>query len=131
MRIFYAHRKQEDKDSIQSFSAMLAEMYPDHEIVVAKDEFMLSMSAAGTVETWARDVGAGWDIMRGGPRFDLIICPRQYVGIWTAWIVEAALSARRPVLFWDGDSMVTAASIVAEDPESYEDGWRLDAPAAG
>jgi hypothetical protein len=126
MRVFFAHRKQEEKDSIEFYRTLLSDLYPGDEIVIARDEFALSMSAAGTVETWARDIGAGWDIMRGGPRFDLIACPRQYVGIWTAWIVEAALSARRPVVYWDGSDMVPVQSVVAEDPESYEDGWRLD-----
>ena len=65
--------------------------------------------------------------MEGRPTYDLIVCPRQFVGNWTALIVNAALASRRPVAYLGlGDNLEKVNRIRHVDPEDWQNGWCLD-----
>lgn len=126
-RILFAHARQEETDAIEEGIATINSFYPDAEVVAARDDWKKNQSSMESIQTWARHVGGGWSLMEGRPTYDLIVCPRQFVGNWTALIVNAALASRRPVAYFGlGDSLETVNRIRHVDPEDWQNGWCLD-----
>jgi hypothetical protein len=126
-RILFAHARQEETDAIEEGIAAINTFFPDAEVIAARDDWKKNQSSMESIQTWARHVGGGWSLMEGRPTYDLIVCPRQFVGNWTALIVNAALASRRPVAYFGlGDSLETVNRIRHVDPEDWQNGWCLD-----
>ena len=125
-RILFAHARQEETDAIEEGLATIRSYYPDAEVISARDDWKKNMPTMETVNTWARHVGAGWSLMEGRPTYDLIVCPRQFVGNWTALIVTAAFAARRPVAYFGfGSELIFATTLNQTDPQDFQNGWCL------
>jgi len=125
-RILFAHAKSEDSDAITDGIDLIQSLCADAEVVSARDDWMRNQSSLESIQAWARHVGAGWSLMEGRPTYDLIICPRQYVGNWTALIVGAALASQRPVAYFGlGSELFPVTSLIQVDPQDYQNGWCL------
>lgn len=126
-RILFAHARQEEADAIEEGIVTINTFFPDAEVVAARDDWKKNQSSMESIQTWARHVGGGWSLMEGRPTYDLIVCPRQFVGNWTALIVNAALASHRPVAYLGlGDNLEKVNRIRHVDPEDWQNGWCLD-----
>ena len=124
-RIFLATAKDESPDKVAEWKAELTTLIPGVDVVDGLTDWHANFSRCGGWNGWAEDVATGRDI-NGRPRYDAILCPRESVGKATAQIVDAALSAGKPVLLLRRDgSVAQVAGVTVVDPESWKAGWAL------
>ena len=125
-RWLIAHDAQEDQNEVDSMVAYVDYLGVATEIQTARGQRALLLSALGSEDALARELGGGY-LLGGNPRFHAIACLRFRVGRRTAVLVETALKARRKVYYADGLKLIPVASITTVDEDDWQSGWQLEA----
>lgn len=78
-------------------------------------------------EEWASSVPDFKDSTTGQIRFNIFVCPDEFVGKATARIIECALVANRACFYWDRahDKLRRITWVLCHDPNDYKTGHRL------
>jgi len=129
IRVFVAAPRDEslavaDVEAIRA--ALVAVLGTEHavEAVAAVDEWNGNFTRCGGWNEWKRDVGAGYVYGTTEPRYRIIVVTTIRVGRATRDIVDAALGAEKPVLYWDGSQLCRVVGTTW-DTESWKDGARV------
>ena len=124
MRILLAHAKSEEPAHIRTLVEWLQSGYPEAQISTSAAEYRARLGISGSVDQLMLDLGAG-RTLSGQPLFNLIVCPRPYVGKRTQRMIHAALRAGREVTFIEDDDLISVGGIKEVDPEDWIAGWQL------
>lgn len=106
-RIFFAHPRHTDgfDDIVARLTRACKATDPKAELVTARADYLARANACGGWQPWQRSVSGSH---MGEPRFDVIVVgdgsDNIAVAKGTYGLVEAALEAKRPVLWWNGDA---------------------------
>lgn len=137
-RIFYAHPANHQADDIAGRADALttalqvrAGAGTSIKVVAGRDDYHQRFPLCGSWDAWAASVGSG-HAYDGSPLFHGIIVPTLEVGKATAGIIEAALRAERPVLYWQPQERVfQPVNAVEQVDGNWQTGWviKLDGTA--
>jgi len=123
-KVLIAHDAKADQADIDGMVAYLQSQLPNACISTAREQWHLRLSAAGSADQLARDLGGGRGL-DGRPLFSLIVFPRSCVGKRNAITAEAALRSGVLVTYLDGVKFVPVRGVECLDPEDWKSGWLL------
>ena len=124
MRVFLATQKDTDPDRVAELQVELQARLPGAVIVDGFSDWKENFHRCGGWTGWAEDVATGRDL-NGRHRFDVVVSPHRIVGRATAQIIERALLAGKPVLYFGRGEAVQIHGVEADDPTSWKAGWSL------
>ena len=129
--LFFAHKISMPDAAIDRTCAVLAarigaEIDQTVKVVPGRDDYKQRFTSCGGWLNWSLSVGAG-DDYEGGPLFSGILVPDLVVGKATMQIIEAAISAKRAVLFVDDAlRLFEVYGIQAVDENDWKAGWAIE-----
>jgi len=132
-RIFYAHSAGANGETVNDAVADLTAALQVRagqgtyvKVTPGVDDYNQRFPLCGGWDAWTASVGSG-HAYDGSPLFHGIVVPTMAVGKATAGIIEAALKAERPVLFWDRTSRTfSPVNGVEHSGPSWKSGWSIE-----
>ena len=131
-RIFYAHPASHEADDIDQRTSDLTVALQVRagigtliKVTPGRDDYHQRFPLCGSWDAWTASVGSG-HAYDGSPLFHGIIVPTMEVGKATAGIIEAALRAERPVLYWQPRERVfQPVNGVEQVDNNWKTGWMI------
>lgn len=126
-RVFFAHRKNEDRFSIEEALEAAAHLLgPDTHIVSGVRDWEDHFGRCGGWTGWTRDVAQGVDYLTRAPRYDAFIVPDADIGKATRDIVAFALDVKKPVLYWQPGGVASrVVGVAPNESGDWKAGWTL------
>lgn len=129
MNVFYANSRQDTEEEVQDAMRVIVGRLVGSKVTSGKADF-LARFPPGTTPNWgswttAVSIGINYGTQR--PNYDVFIVPAMEIGKATADIVNAAISAGKPCLFWNPNDPDEPREIATTErtSESWKGGWRL------
>ena len=126
MRAFYAHARDgaRVKDRVALRTLLAGKGLEAHVVLGINDHIK---NWKGNWEEWQKDVVHRVNFVTKKPVYDLFITGGDTCGRATAGILREALSAGKPVFWWDGNGKLERVTgVVTFDPEDWQHGWRFE-----
>tara|TARA_Y100000034_G_scaffold122339_1_gene167666 strand:+ start:1049 stop:1480 length:432 start_codon:yes stop_codon:yes gene_type:complete len=131
-RIFYAHAAGQERSSIEDCATDLAAALQVRagrgtyiKVTSGIEDYNKRFPLCGGWDCWTASVGSG-HAYDGSPLYHGIVVPTEQVGKATAGIIQAALDAGRPVLYWQRrERIFRPIKGVERTGESWKSGWTI------
>ena len=133
-RVFYATRRSTRKEATDLLAAEIRAAFDQLNsiavtwaLILAEDDYDEHFPRLGWA-AWERDVAEGVVFNDRTPRFHVFVVTDIDVGKTTASILRQALSAGKPVLFFDPSTkqFQRVGRVREVDPDCWVSGWSLD-----
>lgn len=131
LRIFIAHAKGDSEETLiemrDAITLALRRAFPSREpkVTLGRDDYNRNFTAAGSWDTWAREVATAIHPTTREPRYHGIVVPADRVGAATQAIVGQALGMAKPVLLFLDGRLTQAKSVVKLPGRDFRTGWLI------